>query len=29
MDVGDVDMLLGFELMEAVGGKWGVANEVG
>jgi hypothetical protein len=28
MDMGDVDMLLGFELMEAVCGKRGVANEV-
>jgi hypothetical protein len=29
MDVGDVDALLGFELMEAVCGKWGVVDEVG
>jgi hypothetical protein len=29
MDVGDVDMLLGFELMEAVHGKRGIADEVG
>ena len=29
MDVGDIDMLLGFEFMEAVHGKRGVANEVG
>jgi hypothetical protein len=29
MDVGDMDTLLGFELMEAVHGKRGVANEVG
>jgi hypothetical protein len=28
MDVGDMDTLLGFELMEAVHGKQGVANEV-
>jgi hypothetical protein len=28
MDVGDVDTLLGFELMEAVRGKQGVADEV-
>jgi hypothetical protein len=28
MDVGDVDTLLGFEFMEAMCGKWGVANEV-
>jgi hypothetical protein len=29
MDMGDVDTLLGFELMEAVRGKRGVADEVG
>jgi hypothetical protein len=29
MDMGDVDTLLGFELMEAMHGKWGVADEVG
>jgi hypothetical protein len=28
MDVGDMDTLLGFELMEAVHGKRGVADEV-
>jgi hypothetical protein len=28
MDMGDVDTLLGFELMEAVRGKRGVADEV-
>jgi hypothetical protein len=29
MDVGDVDTLLGFEFMEAMRGKQGVADEVG
>ena len=29
MDVGDMDTLLGFKLMEAMRGKWGVADEVG
>jgi hypothetical protein len=29
MDVGDMDTLFGFELMEAVHGKRGVADEVG
>ena len=29
MDMGDMDTLLGFELMEAMCGKWGVADEVG
>jgi hypothetical protein len=29
MDVGDMDMLFGFELIEVVCGKWGVADEVG
>jgi hypothetical protein len=28
IDMDDVDMLLGFELMEAMRGKWGVADEV-
>jgi hypothetical protein len=28
MDMGDMDTLLGFELMEAMCGKWGVADEV-
>jgi hypothetical protein len=28
MDMGDMDTLLGFELMEAMHGKWGVADEV-
>jgi hypothetical protein len=28
MDVGEVDMLLGFEFMEVVHGKRGIANEV-
>jgi hypothetical protein len=29
IDMGDVDMLLGFEFMEAMRGKQGVADEVG
>jgi hypothetical protein len=29
MDVGDVDTLLGSEFMEAMRGKWEVADEVG
>jgi hypothetical protein len=28
MDMGDVDIFFGFELMEAMCGKWWVANEV-
>jgi hypothetical protein len=28
MDVGDMDMLLWFKVMEAICGKWGVADEV-
>jgi hypothetical protein len=28
MDMGDVDTLLGFKFMEAMRGKWGVADEV-
>jgi hypothetical protein len=29
VDVGDMDMLLRFEFMKVVCGKWGVADEVG
>jgi hypothetical protein len=29
IDMGDVDPLFGFEFMEAMCGKWGVADEVG
>jgi hypothetical protein len=29
MDMGDIDSLLGFELMEAIHGKQGVMDEVG
>jgi hypothetical protein len=29
MDMGDMDTLLGFEFMETMCGKWGVADEVG
>jgi hypothetical protein len=29
MDMGDMDSLLGFELMEVIHGKWGVVDEVG
>jgi hypothetical protein len=29
MDMGDMDSLFGFELMEAMHGKWRVADEVG
>jgi hypothetical protein len=29
IDVGDVDSLLRFELIEVMCGKWGVADEVG
>ena len=29
VDVGDMDTLSWFEVMEAVCGKWGVADEVG
>jgi hypothetical protein len=28
VDMGDVDMLLGFEFMEVVHGEWWVANEI-